>query len=278
MYRKLLLHNLKKDGKRIRASENGCRIKVRESLNSNLRNFSLQTLLITNRRSAFTLAEVLITLGIIGIVAAMTLPSVINNTKNKQLEAALKKSYSALSQVTQRVVMLDLGGVIDANSAYQLTDFFVKYYNNSNKCSGNDTNNGCPKADSFCTFMQQTYKTYNGKSNAACVGNDALSNTVDGTTIYFDAPNWNAETPETVAGSLLMVIDVNGWQKRPNRLGHDMFMFQIVNTGKLLPMGADGTLYSEDNYCSLTSSATSNGYGCTAKALLDKDYFKNLPK
>lgn len=35
----------------------------------------------------FTMAEVLITLGVIGIVAAMTLPAVINNSRNKQLEA-----------------------------------------------------------------------------------------------------------------------------------------------------------------------------------------------
>ena len=48
--------------------------------------------------SGFTLAEVLITLGIIGIVAAMTLPSVINNSRNKQLEAGLKKAYSVIGQ------------------------------------------------------------------------------------------------------------------------------------------------------------------------------------
>ena len=37
-------------------------------------------------KCAFTLAEVLITLGIIGVVAALTLPSVINNFREKQLE------------------------------------------------------------------------------------------------------------------------------------------------------------------------------------------------
>lgn len=47
---------------------------------------------------AFTLAEVLITLGIIGIVAAMTLPGVINNSRSKQLETAFKKNYSSISQ------------------------------------------------------------------------------------------------------------------------------------------------------------------------------------
>ena len=42
-------------------------------------------------KNVFTLAEVLITLGIIGIAAAMTLPALINNSRNKQLEAWLKR-------------------------------------------------------------------------------------------------------------------------------------------------------------------------------------------
>lgn len=47
---------------------------------------------------AFTLAEVLITLGIIGIVAAMTLPTVISNNKKKTVEARLQKFYSVANQ------------------------------------------------------------------------------------------------------------------------------------------------------------------------------------
>ena len=60
--------------------------------------------------------------------------------------------------------------------------------------------------------------------------------------------------------------------------GHDIFMFQITKSGKLLPMGADDTSYPVDTYCSLTSTSSTNGYGCTIKALNDKEYFKNLPK
>ncbi len=48
------------------------------------------------KKFAFTLAEVLITLGIIGIVAAMTLPSLIIRNQNKALEAGLKKNYSII--------------------------------------------------------------------------------------------------------------------------------------------------------------------------------------
>ena len=46
----------------------------------------------------FTLAEVLVTLGIIGVVAAMTMPSVVNNVEGKQLQSALKKGYSEISK------------------------------------------------------------------------------------------------------------------------------------------------------------------------------------
>lgn len=45
-----------------------------------------------SRKIAFTLAEVLITLGIIGVVAAMTLPSLITNYQEKQRVSQLKKS------------------------------------------------------------------------------------------------------------------------------------------------------------------------------------------
>lgn len=51
-----------------------------------------------NKKFAFTLAEVLITLGIIGVVAAMTMPSLIANYQEKQRVSQLKKVYSALSQ------------------------------------------------------------------------------------------------------------------------------------------------------------------------------------
>ena len=50
------------------------------------------------KNRAFTLAEVLITLGIIGVVAAMTLPTVVNKYKEKETVTKLKKFYSIISQ------------------------------------------------------------------------------------------------------------------------------------------------------------------------------------
>ncbi len=50
------------------------------------------------RKRAFTLAEVLITLGIIGVVAALTLPTLIHNHNKKVIETRLKKFYSSINQ------------------------------------------------------------------------------------------------------------------------------------------------------------------------------------
>ena len=61
-------------------------------------------------RDGFTLAEVLITLGIIGVVAAMTMPTLINQTNGAQYKAAYKKALSAISQaVTLNVALDDIG-------------------------------------------------------------------------------------------------------------------------------------------------------------------------
>ena len=59
---------------------------------------------VRGKNLAFTLAEVLITLGIIGVVAAITMPTLIQNHKEKQIITSVKKSYSILSQAYQQIL------------------------------------------------------------------------------------------------------------------------------------------------------------------------------
>ena len=59
------------------------------------------------KTSAFTLAEVLITLGIIGVVAAMTIPTLMQNTGKSELKTAYKKVLSAVNQAITMSVALD---------------------------------------------------------------------------------------------------------------------------------------------------------------------------
>ena len=61
-----------------------------------------------SKNNGFTLAEVLITLGIIGVVAAMTLPTLIQNQQKRSLEVATQKFYSTMSQAVKKY-MADKG-------------------------------------------------------------------------------------------------------------------------------------------------------------------------
>jgi prepilin-type N-terminal cleavage/methylation domain-containing protein len=54
-----------------------------------------------NDRAGFTLAEVLITLGIIGVVAALTLPPLVQNYRKKAVETKLAKFYSVMNQAVK---------------------------------------------------------------------------------------------------------------------------------------------------------------------------------
>ena len=69
------------------------------------------------KRLGFTLAEVLITLGIIGVVAAMTMPTLMNSTQGAQYKAAYKKALSAISQGVTLNVALDGGSFADTTTA-----------------------------------------------------------------------------------------------------------------------------------------------------------------
>ncbi|MBR6163646.1 type II secretion system protein [bacterium] len=88
--------------------------------------------------SAFTLAEVLITLVIIGVIAAITVPTLMNKTNNQEYVSKLKKAYSTLSQATNLIIAeegtprADKGGwAKDADNVYNL---YKKHLNNAKEC------------------------------------------------------------------------------------------------------------------------------------------------
>ena len=63
----------------------------------------------------FTLAEVLITLGIIGVVAALTIPNLMTHLKNKKLESQFKKTYAELNIAARTFYSQEESSVHDAD-------------------------------------------------------------------------------------------------------------------------------------------------------------------
>lgn len=221
-------------------------------------------------KKGFTLAEVLITLGIIGIVAAMTLPALINQTQGKELETGLKKAYSVIQSAFNQMGY-DEGQIINRINYpnHTFMPIFKKYFKVSKDCKDRLCESGFTDEDGM-KEVSQKYKTYNNNKLQTTRFDDGQILINDGMFIIVENPD--------VGVSLYISVDVNGYNKKPNRWGHDLFTFQVLDNGKLLPMGAKGTSYGDKDFCSKTSTSTFNGIGCTYKALTDKNYFKNLPK
>ena len=241
-------------------------------------------------RPGFTLAEVLITLGIIGVVAAMTMPALINNTRNQELQTQLKTAYSILSQGLS-MMSADKGMTItpdyvkgrvthsdweeDNTASGSLYDEYKTYFQKIYDCGQFNPNEKIcmPRgnAPGSSGYYDSVYKNFNGSASANSSNFDDGQFVLQNGMLVMINDNGSGD-------NIYVSVDVNGKPKRPNRLGQDVFMFQLMNDGKFLPMGAEGTDFPEDTYCTISSTDEKNGLGCTVKALTDKDFFKNLPK
>lgn len=227
-------------------------------------------------RKAFTMAEVLITLGVIGIVAALTIPQLIKNYQHKILETAFKRQYSLLTQVVSQMNNDGLCITYNCSSNKQLYQNLKQYFKVVKSCDDmagievEEFDKLCfPKAKNDTKYTNYTRTSSYMRTN---LFDDGQFYTADGA-LYTIEKTGNPQ-------SLIIGIDVNGRMKGPNAFGHDLFVFQMLEQGSIgviVPMGADGTSYEEDVYCSKTSTHVYNGAGCAVKALGEKDYFKNLP-
>ena len=232
--------------------------------------------------SGFTLAEVLITLGIIGVVAAMTMPVLIANKRAKELETGLKKNASVIAQALN-LYQADTGTVLlpgDAANWEELRDIFIlKYFKVLRDCGRGYINGECVLNNGWGADDNSTiYTTLNGNTLNLHEFDDGQYVLNDGSFLMIEY-SISTATAELPVSKFYISVDVNGLSKAPNRLGQDLFMFEIDKNGKFLPMGAEGTSYYDKNdvSCSFTSNSNMNGAGCTYKALSDPNYFKNLP-
>ena len=231
-----------------------------------------------DKRFGFTLAEVLITLGIIGVVAAITLPTLINNYQKTQYVTSLKKVYTEFNEVLKEM-SADAGCVNDlqcsglfaaVTDSTTLGDELVKHIKVAKNCK-TSTGQGC--------WSTNTNENYDGTS-ATNYTFDLYGYysfiTADGMSVSISnyADNCTHGSGTWTTGELgymsqvcgYIYLDVNG-PKKPNNWGRDGFEFWITNgKGALLyPRGGKDDNHNNSNnwwnYNNRNDCSSSNKYG-----------------
>lgn len=231
------------------------------------------------KQSGFTLAEILITLGVIGIIAALTLPIITKKIRGKVLQTQLKKAYSTMSQALKQFIEDEQQ--IPRPSNYppsylgqnSFLDIYSKYFQGNAHCLRYECGSlNIMGFDDYQNTIKKTYRNY-PKNNTveghfACL-DDGIITSNDSMLIVFDHGT-------CIPDRFILTVDVNGIKHKPNALGHDFFTFEInPQNGALIPAGGIGSYYK--NNCDKISSHGSNGVNCTYNALNNPNYFNTLP-
>lgn len=193
------------------------------------------------KKSGFTLAEVLVSLMIIGVIAGVTIPGLISSSEQKENIAGCKKAYSTLANAVNLAEQANgpvkRWGLKDSTTATDFDTFLAPYLNISKKCS-NST--GC--------FGEGTFKKYSGQtySDLTTTGYGSpryAFKLADGMNVAYDVYPASYIYPASFGAKVNLTtffyffVDVNG-DKAPNTLGKDIFIFVETSDG-LKPAGAD---------------------------------------
>ncbi|MBP3821334.1 type II secretion system protein [bacterium] len=218
------------------------------------------------KKLAFTLAEVLITLGIIGVVAGMTIPTLSYNYKEKQNSVKLQHTYSTLKNAMATAIAENVNsGVKTVNNMTQMkkwyNTFITPYLNVLQTCYGAET--GCWAEDTF--YARGTKITKN--PTGACGGNTISFVLSDGSFVCID--DYQGDLLDSTFGvenavnelSIIFRIDING-NNKPNQYGKDIFI-AIFNGNKIVPAGNNRSISEVNSNC----SKNGDGYWCMQKAI-----------
>lgn len=231
------------------------------------------------RVKAFTLAEVLITLGIVGVVSMMVMPSLMQKYQKRKTISQFKKVYSTMSQgflkASQDYDLYSLGN--NWQNRDEVMETMSKYFQTARKYTTADVKNG--GRDSLCfdknnrigfpkqhpeigyRFLHQDKMDYGMTS--PLTGHPSLELTNGGVCIGFS--NYGAKR--------LVMVDINGNSTGPNRLGYDLFYFHINENNQLVPFYGGWwsnrytTRKSLNDNCDKTINQS--GWSCSGKIIID---------
>ncbi len=204
-------------------------------------------------KNGFTLAEVLITLGIIGVVAALTIPTLIHNYRIKALKTDLKKNYSMINQA-----------ILRAKADNDIFNFY-KYCTSFDSSSGFYNKKSCQKMiyDAFKINSKDCKYTTSPQ-------NYALNNIayIDVGATYHPEKrleNGSCINVQINAHTMGITVDINGSNTGPNALGHDIFSF-ILDKNDVFQPAKTSKVYTEEELSAYRASKN-----ISEEALLSSD-------
>ncbi len=228
----------------------------------------------------FSLAELLIAVAIIGVIAALTIPGVIANYQRKALLTQLQKSYVELQESllilkTENYQKGLYGSSLNKKSSTSIRNsagkFLLGYYKITQDC---ETDTQPCFASKYADLSSMTYSDYSCEGYSVNVASGAAICIVPASITEEEvSDDTGATTTKEIKNPAVVYIDVNG-SKEPNIGGRDMFTFNIYEDftiDEVDPASTDLSSLEEerenlyDENC-LTSSI---GKGCFAKILND---------
>lgn len=207
-----------------------------------------------NKQIAFTLAEALITMTILGVIAALTIPGLTMSMQKSEHVSGMRKAYSTLTQAVSKMNF--------ANDLANYTKFwdndntfwreFTKQLNTMKVCANNES--GC--------FTKNQIKKLDGSSLGVIDGKNYTVRTADGYCYQYtpgvvDASTYGIEEKDAQKSLGTFLVDVNA-DGNPNTIGRDLYYFIYVEEKGVIPAG----FYDHTN-CNKGSS----GYTCAGRLM-----------
>lgn len=220
---------------------------------------------INKKLLAFTLAEVLITLGIIGVIAALTIPSLIQNTQKKEYVVGLKEAFSILTNATNSLIT-DNGGTMQGvfqngdsynpNNSPRPAEVYAQKLNVQKVCTLK-TDLSCfhDTINDLAGYDQDGY-TVNSNEGGLILKNGMRLTFTGEIAGNCDHSYYFTETNGEKTACAEIWVDVNG-SKEPNILGRDIFSL-LVTKYRLIPFGMAGSAFTN---CAITGIHQSRACG-----------------
>ena len=225
------------------------------------------------RKFAFTLAEVLVTIGILGVVSAMTIPTLAGNWQKRSYVTQLHKVYNEIqSSFVSEMNRQNAGNLIEAGlRSYQESAFAQRHFKIVKKCN-----------ISWTPCFASSYRSINGSTSSTSGGYGNSFVFVTGSGAAVNIILYNTVDENATLGTIY--VDING-PRNPNVAGRDFFKMYIYPDGVLdaegvtpncrrlgtgCPSGGSARASRESRFNSYCKSSTlDNNGGCFAKILND---------